>query len=43
MKRLSEGYIKMGREMEKSSGTFDPKIVWFRAWEIMREKHYEES
>lgn len=37
MKKLSEGYIRMGRELEKSKGTFKPKEVWLRAWQIMVE------
>ncbi len=40
MKRLNENYIRMARELEKSKGTFEPKSIWFRAWELMIECHY---
>lgn len=40
MKRLSENLIKMGRDLEKSSSTFEPKRVWLRAWQIMLERHF---
>lgn len=40
MKRLSENYIKMAKELEKSEGTFEPENIWVRAWQIMRENHY---
>ncbi len=35
MKKMSDNYIKIARELEKSEGTFQPKCIWFRAWELM--------
>ncbi len=39
MKPLTEKRISMVRELEKAEGTFDPKEIWVRAWEIMLEDH----
>ncbi len=33
----------MAKELEKAEGTFKPKSVWFRAWELMRESHFENN
>ncbi len=43
MKKLNMNQIKMAKELEKSDGTFKPKHVWFRAWELMKEQHYLNS
>ena len=40
MNKLSSDHIRMVRDLEKSEGTFLPKKIWVRAWELMREKHY---
>lgn len=40
MRKLSNDHIRMARDIEKSDGTFKPKEIWLRAWELMREKHY---
>jgi len=40
MKKLSDNYIRMAKELEKSKDTFKPKCVWVRAWQIMRDNHY---
>lgn len=40
MKKLNMDQIKMVRELEKSEETFEPKNIWVRAWQIMRENHY---
>lgn len=42
MKQLSIVEIKMAKQLEKDVRTFQSKEIWFRAWELMREKHYEE-
>jgi len=39
MKKLSNDHIRMVRDLEKSEGTFQPKKIWHRAWELMREKY----
>lgn len=40
MKKLNVEQIKMARELEKSKGTFEPKNIWVRAWQIIKENHY---
>lgn len=40
MKKLNVEQIKMARELEKSEGIFEPKNIWLRAWQIMKENHY---
>jgi len=40
MKKLNQNYIRMAKELEKSDSTFQPKSIWFRAWELMREQYY---
>ena len=40
MRKLTVYQIEMVRELEKAKGTFEPKSIWSRAWQIMRENHY---
>lgn len=42
MKRLTENQIKMVRGIEKEEGTYEPKNIWVRAWQIMLENHLAE-
>jgi len=41
MKKLNVEQIKMARELEKSKGIFEYKNIWLRAWQIMKENHYD--
>jgi len=40
MKKLSNDHIRTVKDLEKTEGTFQPREIWVRAWELMREKHY---